>query len=169
MRSQILLDYAIKPSIRRMGSKYFSNEACLLLLATCAQESEMGKYIKQLGGGPALSIFQTEPLTERDCWTNHINFDPVLKAYMLSLLPDHARGDDVLSIKLREQCLITNLEYAIAIARLIYYRSSTPMPTTYNVKDYWEFYKEVYNTRLGSAKEDEFYNNWNRFIKDVKF
>ena len=37
-----------------------------LLMGTCAQESHMGTYLRQLGGGPALGIFQMEPFTFLD-------------------------------------------------------------------------------------------------------
>ena len=168
MRSQILLDYAIKPAIKRMGAKYYSDEACVLILATCGQESEMGKYIKQIGSGPALGILQIEPATDRDCWENYINFRPELREYMKSLLPNCARGDDALSVKLREQCLITNIEYSICMARIIYYRSPLAMPLSFDKEDYWTIYKEAYNSKLGAAKDYEFFSNWERFIKDIR-
>ena len=43
----------------------YSPEVVELLMGTCAQESTMGKYRKQLGNGPALGIFQMEPFVFR--------------------------------------------------------------------------------------------------------
>src|SRR5258708_26545125 len=35
-------------------------------------------FRSQLGGGPAVGLFQMEPTTHDDCWTNFLNFRPVL-------------------------------------------------------------------------------------------
>lgn len=40
-----------------------SDNAVELLMLTAAVESNLGHYIKQVGGGPALGIFQCEPAT----------------------------------------------------------------------------------------------------------
>lgn len=49
--------------IRRVliGIGGYSEEAENLLMGTAAQESALGEYIRQLGNGPALGIFQMEP------------------------------------------------------------------------------------------------------------
>lgn len=41
----------------------YSADAVELLMLTAATESNLGCYIKQVGGGPALGIFQCEPNT----------------------------------------------------------------------------------------------------------
>ena len=62
----------VEKTIREMG--LYSPEAAELLLGTCAQESAYGKYRKQLGGGPALGIFQCEPATFNDIVDNFLNY-----------------------------------------------------------------------------------------------
>ena len=47
-----------------------SDNAVNLLMGTAAQESHLGKYRKQIGGGPALGIFQMEPATFNDIVNN---------------------------------------------------------------------------------------------------
>ena len=57
----------IEPVLSRLHAA--SPAARALLLGTAAQESAMGRYIRQLRGGPALGIFQMEPATHDDIWT----------------------------------------------------------------------------------------------------
>ena len=53
----------LKELIERVLRKVnlYSDAAVDLLMLTAAQESACGKYIRQLGNGPALGIFQMEP------------------------------------------------------------------------------------------------------------
>ena len=55
-----------------------SDNAVNLLMGTAAQESHLGKYRKQLGGGPALGIFQMEPATFNDIVNNYLRYKPSL-------------------------------------------------------------------------------------------
>ena len=50
------LSYLIKETLT--GIDKYSIDALNLLLGTAAQESRFGHYIRQLGSGPALGIFQ---------------------------------------------------------------------------------------------------------------
>lgn len=54
------------------GIGYYSDEAVDLLMLTAAQESEMGRYLYQLGNGPARGIFQMEPATHRCLYENYL-------------------------------------------------------------------------------------------------
>jgi len=51
----------IAPALRHIGM--WSGAAENLLLGTAAVESRMGTYLRQVGGGPALGIWQVEPVT----------------------------------------------------------------------------------------------------------
>ena len=46
----------------------YSREAVDLLMVTAAQESHCGEYIQQIGGGPAMGIFQMESDTLADLY-----------------------------------------------------------------------------------------------------
>lgn len=59
--------YVIRPTLEKI--ELWSEAAENLLLGTTAQESHMGTYIKQVGKGPALGIYQMEPATHKDIWT----------------------------------------------------------------------------------------------------
>jgi hypothetical protein len=168
MRTQVLLDNVIKPSLNYLGDKYNGNAPCQLLLATCAQESNMGKYIKQING-PALGIMQIEPATHKSIWRDYVDYRPDLKTKLLAMLPDAARGDTQIAFNARNQCLITNLAYSVCIARLVYYRNSMAMPSFDDKSGMWDIYKTVYNTHLGAAKRHEFDDNWKRFIEFVEY
>ena len=67
-----LLRYVIKPALTLLDMESPAAEA--LMLGTVAQESHCGRYLHQLGKGPALGIFQMEPTTYRDIWENYIAY-----------------------------------------------------------------------------------------------
>ena len=48
-----------------------------LLLGTAVQESRI-TYLRQLGNGPALGLFQMEPATHNDIWDNFLEYKPEL-------------------------------------------------------------------------------------------
>jgi hypothetical protein len=50
-----------------------------LLMATCANESNLGQYRTQSGNGPARGIFQVEGNTFNDLFTNYLAYHPALK------------------------------------------------------------------------------------------
>ena len=60
---------AIREVLTYLGKH--SDSAEELLMLTCAVESQLGTYLKQIKG-PARGIFQMEPATERDCWVNFL-------------------------------------------------------------------------------------------------
>jgi hypothetical protein len=128
----------------------FSESAVELLMLTCAQESHLGTYIKQVGSGPARGIFQMEPNTERDLYANFLKLKPGLLAKIHAVTYDCSTPDDSLG----------NLTYQIAMARVHYFRSPRPIPADlYGWAAEW---KRHYNTPLGAGTEDEAINNYKR-------
>lgn len=95
-----------------------SPEAEDLLMGTAVQESSL-IYLRQLSGGPGMGIFQIEPSTHDDVWTNYLDFRPDMAATLNSL----AAGGKGTSAQLP-----WNLAYSAAIARLIYWRAPPPCP-----------------------------------------
>ena len=65
----------VKPALEAIG--YYSPAAEALIMGTAAQESHL-KYVKQLGDGPALGLFQMEPATHDDIWANYLRFRGVI-------------------------------------------------------------------------------------------
>lgn len=126
-----------------------------LLLATCAQESHLGQFRTQLGGGPARGIFQMEGEDHDDIWLNYIIYHPLLKTALVKLSPSHTTDD-----------MVDNDDYAIAMARVHYERCRGNLPAATSLYGLWTYYKHNYNTMQGAATQDEFFNNYKTYITD---
>lgn len=148
----------IRPTLEYLDSVIpYSIAAENLLMGTCAQESQMGTYIKQLGNGPALGIFQMEPATESDICANYLNFRDDMAREVNLLIPKFVEGD------LRD--LVGNLYYATAMARVHYYRVPEAMPLSDDVEGLAHYWKNHFNTKLGKGTVTEFVHNYNRYVK----
>lgn len=127
-----------------------------LLLGTMAQESAMGQYETQSGGGPARGIFQMENATFQDLNANFLAYHQALNTTIQQYAPANAVGtaDD----------LVNNHEYACAYAACSYIRHHVPHPNIdpTDVTTLYTLYKTFYNGP-GAATQTEFTNNWNRF------
>lgn len=131
----------------------YSEDAVNLLMGTAAQESHLGTYIRQLGSGPALGIFQMEPSTFKDIMINYLYFKPeLLKKILHSCKQSMITPIDI----------VWNLKLAICFARLQYYRRPEPLPTTKG--GYAAYWKQFYNTHLGKGTEQEFINNYDLYV-----
>jgi hypothetical protein len=127
----------------------YSENAVELLMLTCAQESHLGSYIKQIKG-PARGIFQMEPTTEHDLYSNFMAGKPkLLEKVQLLTYPADAPDD-----------LLANLAYQIAMARVHYFRSPKAIPK--DLQGWAELWKSHYNTHLGKGKVEEAITNYNR-------
>ena len=155
MNPEQLLDLIITPTHKYMGGNYQSDSADLLSLCTTAIESDCGYYIKQVNG-PALSIWQMEPLTHNDIWYNcdalKINYLGSLFHKILSL----SFGDETTPVDIGHTDLIDSPKYACAMARLKYAMDEYPLPKVTGDRkldevNFYEYYKRVYNTELGKS------------------
>ena len=86
-----ILRILIRDTLEQIG--LCSDSAVELLMGTCAQESALGKYRRQIGGGPALGIMQMEPNTYKDIVKNYLKYKPalvsnILKASGLKEMPE---------------------------------------------------------------------------------
>lgn len=150
----------------------YSEAAVELLMLTAAAESNLGQYIKQING-PARGIFQMEPSTAHDIYTNWLVYKPDLLALVNQFAskadPDlQARGD---------------LIWQIVWARLHYRRVPDPLPeiryvplhlsggevrmtrrlthkSIINLARYW---KKHYNTRLGKGTVHKAIEKYRRY------
>jgi hypothetical protein len=127
-------------------------EAIELLLGTWAIESNGGKYLRQLGNGPALSAWQIEPLTFRDtiirCWPN--------QRYILNLNAgvEHISITDFPKIEF-------NHKLACQVARLKYFLCPGAIPL--NMTGQAQYYKKYYNTPLGKATVEKYIEKYQRY------
>lgn len=136
--------------IRRVLSEYgpglCSEAAINLLLGTAAQESHFGTYLWQLGGGPAVGVFQMEPAT----------FD---------WLRDHFKGKYPDIGGRQAEDLEWDLRLAILLARLRYRVVPAPLPDADVVSALAGYYKQYYNTIHGKATIEEFERNYGKFVR----
>lgn len=123
----------------------YSESAVELLMLTCAQESRLGKYIRQLGGGPALGIFQMEPFTHDDLWRTHGH---ILKDLLGE--PDSKK-------------LEYDLRYATIMSRIHYFRIPKPLPEAGDIEALAAYWKKYYNTYLGAGKIEEAVEAYNTY------
>jgi len=127
-----------------------SQAARELLLGTAIQESGL-RYLKQLGGGPALGLFQMEPATHKDIWDNYLRYRGELTARIsvLCRLPI-------------EEMLVTNLLYAAAMCRVHYLRAPDPLPEAGDLEGQAAYWKKWYNTAQGAGTVAHYISNWRK-------
>ena len=140
----------VLPALEKIG--LWSEEAENLVMGTAAQESRL-TYIKQLGKGPALGLFQMEPATHDDIWQNYLRYNLAWAANVRALaVTRNDRGFPTAGE------MVWNMQYAAAMCRIHYRRQPGKLPTT--VKGMAEYYKAFYNTPLGAATVQEFITNY---------
>lgn len=159
MDVQQLHDYIIKPVLASMGNKFNSKAARQLLVATAAVESECGRYVRQLGRGPAMGIYQMEGDTLVDLHENYLRFRPRLQ----EILSDFRMpAGDTLGVT-------ANHAYATALTRLQYWRAEEELPEYGDVDGMWAYYKKHWNSDLGKTTEGKFQMMWALCVDKVDF
>lgn len=134
-----------------------SEDAEELLVATCAQESLGGTYLKQVGGGPAKGIYQMETRTHDDLWQTILVRDQSLAFKIMKGLNT--------ATKPNADLMIRDMFYATQMARVFYMRIAHPLPKADDIDSIWEYYKQFWNTNAGAATKGDFVLNYNRFLK----
>ena len=146
---EVLGELATLPSYPTINRK----EAVELLLGTAAQESHLGKYRKQIGGGPALGIYQMEPATFDDIVKNYLSSKPVLKEKIIEVSG---------VTELNSKDLVNNDRLSTCMARVHYLRVKEGIPSSLDGQA--RYYKKYYNTYLGAATEQEYISNYKKLV-----
>ena len=133
------LALVIRPALEKLSLWSLSAEE--LVLGTAIVESGL-TYLKQHGDGPALGLWQVEPATHDDLYTNFLNYRPELGSKLMEL---RAAG---LSL---DENLATNLMYGAAVCRLCYYRKPDALPEAGDIEGQASFWKQHYNTIFGAG------------------
>lgn len=152
-----LRDFVIYPVLDTLALHKNDDEresAMQLLLGTAMQESKL-TYLHQLGGGPALGLWQMEPATKDDIlrWIKWEETNPAhshLHETISELIGSLPLVDD----------LVGNLYYACAMCRVHYYRVPEKLPRAYDFVGHAEYWKKYYNTPLGAGTISQYLENW---------
>ncbi|MGI9249901.1 MAG: hypothetical protein ACR2PR_01715 [Pseudohongiellaceae bacterium] len=138
-----------------------SDSALNMLLGTAAQESHFGTYLRQLGNGPALGVFQMEPATHDDIWRNFIEYQPGIQAALDGAL------DGAMAYRGGPQAerMAHDLHYAAIMCRIHYYRVPEALPAWNDVNALAAYWKEHYNTHLGAGTVEEFVENYKYYVE----
>ena len=143
----------IRPALSKIN--LWSPSAEELVLGTAIVESGL-TYIRQWGDGPALGLWQVEPSTQNDLYTNFLHYRPELGSKLIEL---RATG---LSL---DENLATNLMYGAAVCRLCYYRKPDALPAAGDIEGQAAFWKQHYNTPLGKGTVTKYVYKVQKIIK----
>ncbi len=141
----------IRPVLGKLA--LWSQEAEDLLIMTAAHESNLGEYLKQLGPGPALGVFQMEKGTFNDLWDRFLNQKPKLV--------DRIMKTCNLREKPAAEEMIDDLNLATCMARVYFLRVRQPIPT--DLDQMAAYAKKYWNTELGKATPEDYLAAYLRF------
>jgi hypothetical protein len=139
------------------ASRYqlYSEDAEEMLLMIAAHESELGKYLQQIGGGPALGLYQIEPATMIDNYKNFLNNRPELAKQISDVAG--CGIDHVTQLKY-------NPIFGTIHARLKLYRSKGALPPANDPQAMAMYAKECFNSRDGAATPEMYLAAYRRLV-----
>jgi hypothetical protein len=162
-----LREEVVRPLLRYL--EMWSQEAENLVIGTALVESVVGEEmaLKQLGRGPALGIFQMEPMTHDDIWDNWLmrRPDAAQRVRYLAGTGQWLTGNrpNLPDTPVNARELVGNLNYAAAMCRIHYRRIAAPLPPAGNVEALGQYYKRYYNTYLGKGSVEEYVKRYKAF------
>lgn len=161
IRARHLRERVIRPALIFVG--LHSEAAEELLLGTACQESHCGDALAQIGGGPALGVWQMEPATHDDIWRNFLRHRPHLAALVFLLVPKRYQKPG--GVRAEAAALVGSLEYAAVMARVKYLRDPAALPAAGDIPAQAAMWKRVYNTAGGRGEIAEYLSNWDRHVR----
>ena len=127
----------VRPMLTQLGD--WSEAAENLLLGTAAQESRLGRHLK-FGRCERLGIYQITPTAHTAIWDSYLIDNPALASQVRGFASQHAFLADP------NAELTTNLNYATAIAWMIYRRSLGGLPATNDLAALAHLWQQYYRT-----------------------
>lgn len=140
-----------------LAQDLYSDAALNLLLGTSAQESFFGTCIRQLGGGPALGVFQMEPKTELDTWENYLSTRYYRRTAMVKICGVFSYYNS--------GAMEWNLAYQTCMARLHYRRIPEPFPKSDDIEGLGRYWDTHWNRNPEKGTVKEFVQNYRKYIK----
>jgi hypothetical protein len=153
--------YVIRPVLQYLN--LWSDVAENLVTGTAIQESR-ATYIKQQGNGPAVGLFQMEPVTHDDCWNNYIKYHGDLADKLRGLMITNTSTPKPWIGAVPANEMAGNLYYATAMCRVKYLRMPAALPAN-NIAAIGAYWKQWYNTPQGAGTADEFIQNYTTYNK----
>ena len=153
-----LRDVIIKPTLIALG--LYSPSAVNLLLGTCAQESQMGKYLIQqkIGFRGGIGIFQMQAPAFMTTWDKMLAPNILMRGKLKALL-----GYD---IKPQPERMASDLLLATAMTRLYYAAINSALPEPDDVNGLAHYWKIYYNSAIGAGTTQQFVINYNNYVLD---
>jgi len=148
----------VAPVLRRL--EMWSTVSEELLMATGAHESEGFVHIRQLGGGPAVSLWQIEPDTARDVH-RYLTLHPDMMDNFCKAVMWRPEWIDRITER-----LIADQAFACAVARIRYWMEPTPLPeSAHNIQAIAEYWKKYYQRGPDPQRGiQDFISDYRRFI-----
>ena len=143
----------ISNTLKRLGSKYAHKNAVKLLFWTGYVESRY-EYIQQLNDGPAKSFWQFEPQSAVSCVQNYLKYRKVVREQCARATMTDIKLWESEDLHVWSWVLEHNMAVAIIMARLKYWRSPQPLPTT--IDEAGSFWKTTYNSSKGKGTVAKF-------------
>jgi hypothetical protein len=157
--------FVVRPALTHLG--LWSQPAENLLVGTALHESGGLQFIDQDDDfkwrpsdrlGPAIGFYQIEEATLNDLFANFLDYRPLWRARLLEFAAP---------VPSRALQLASNLGFATAVARLIYWRAPDPLPAAediYGLADYW---KRHFNTHAGKGDPDDWARAYRRHHRET--
>ena len=160
MNPEHFLRHVIRPTLAHLGDAFTGPVSQALMLGTALTESNL-EHLEQLGGGPAIGVYQCEPATHQDIFENFLRFDRWEQL--------RERVNDFRTLRTDEADageMYGNHYYATAIARCVYIRKPEHLPeySAWALAGYW---KRHYNTALGAGTVEKAEVGFDRAIMFV--
>lgn len=148
-----LISLVIEPTLKELNMH--SASAVNLLAGTALVESDL-TYLKQRYNGPALGIYQLEPLTHSDLW-GYLSRKPELSGLVRGMAGYKYHGTNV-----PPEEVIHNLGYATAMARIHYWRIPSKLPEPDDLNGLASYWKRHYNTMKGAGHIFDYVDKFRR-------
>ena len=151
-----LRDVVIRPALQAIG--YLSDDAVALLLGTCAQETQLGRYLIQtsIGFKGGIGIYQIESTSYHDVWESCVENSPSMRAKIMIHLGYTGKP--------KPERMASDLALASIMCRLYYLRIKEPIPKEDDIEGLARYWKKYYNTVKGKGTVDQFVGNYNQWV-----
>ncbi len=153
-----LRKFVIEPTLKSV--QLWSQSSEILITGTGMIESRF-EYVRQIGGGPAVSLFEIEPATYDDL-ALRVQYKPELYARVCITLRMNSLPKD-------SDFLMGNLTAAVIFARLKYYLHPDKLPKADDWVGMANYYKKIYNTSEGDANIKTSSDIFKSIIKGVPY